>query len=622
MAELRALLTSLSPSDTSSPSSGKLSPAQLQKLSSKIDELLGGSIDGSDSAKRNEKGELLNEEGLPIIDITEPLSQSVDAESPQPPLLIDTPDLVPLNQLPSLEQERRRRERDRILDLLEEEERAQLAKDEEEEEEQRRETLRKRKEAAKQEMERLRAAKEMQKKMGKALLRNIAEARDKEEKALKELNREDEVKAASSSLKPKKSVTFAAVEELPSDDDEQGAAGAGTKGNTLDWGDVAPARLRSSNRVSLPTKAQLERHPMKMQVVERYPASAPYLKDLASDKDSDDESDIASAASSASSPPSEPEDEDEEDDEIGDQEVLEDDLDWDSAKHQREVALEYYRKRLAVGADAAQAMISHTHDEDEWDQPEVPLDATLAGPRPKPPVSRFKADRIATSYNVSRSSASTSLGPSVIPASKQKSLQSAVRIGKLENDQLIGGEAGESGSEEEAMREVLEMLKSGQIQNAGPNFVPPASSECPAPSDSGSAFRPQMDDKQSAPPSVPPPLRAPKPSKFKLARKQHTVDVPPASDTPISAVDRSSPKIPISGIVERNVPNVSRQQAIPSIPTQGGVRQAGQPQGMPSMVVDSPSFPANDYSNQSRSGRPPVVMSMMVKEKAPINTRK
>lgn len=68
-------------------------------------------------------------------------------------------------------------------------------------------------------------------------------------------------------------------------------------------------------------------------------------------------------------------------------------------------------------------------------------------------------------------SASTSLGPSVIPASRQKSLQEAIRLGKIENNHLVGGEEGESGSEDEAVREVLELLSNGRIHNAGPGVT-------------------------------------------------------------------------------------------------------------------------------------------------------
>lgn len=140
--------------------------------------------------------------------------------------------------------------------------------------------------------------------------------------------------------------------------------------------------------------------------------------------------------------------------------LLEEEFDWDSAQHQREVALEYYKKRHVIGAEAARAMTSHTHDDEEWNQGDI-----TPNQRPKPSVSRFRADHMAMAYD---KSTSTSLGPSVIPASRHKSLQEAIRLGKVENNHLVGGEEGESGSEDEAVREVLELLSNGRIHNAGP----------------------------------------------------------------------------------------------------------------------------------------------------------
>lgn len=75
---------------------------------------------------------------------------------------------------------------------------------------------------------------------------------------------------------------------------------------------------------------------------------------------------------------------------------------------------------------------------------------------------------MATAYD---KSTSTSLGPSVIPASRQRSLQEAIRLGKIDNNHLVGGEEGESGSEDEAVREVLELLRNGRIHNAGADLT-------------------------------------------------------------------------------------------------------------------------------------------------------
>ncbi|KAG2349534.1 hypothetical protein BDR05DRAFT_994557 [Suillus weaverae] len=435
---LQALFNSLAPKGLGTSPSSKLAPSQLKHLANKIDEILGGASDG-ESLQRNEKGELLNDEGLPIIDITEPAADISDVHSPA--ASFHEPDLTPESYLSASEREQRRRTRDHILATLEEEERLQLERDEAEEREKRTEDVRKRKEAAKADVERLRAAKEIQKKMGKALLKNLAEAREKEERELKNLIEKEPSKSESS--KPKKTVTFA----NPSSPDESSATRESqTTGSSIDLG----------------------RHPMKMHVVERHPASYQPSSELQPEGDSDDE-----PLSMTSSTPDEDEvgniphesyTSDSDDDDESDEGLLEEEFDWDSAQHHREVALEYYKKRHAIGAEAAQAMTSHTHDDEEWNQGDIASDQ-----HPKPSVSRFRADRMATAYD---NSTSTSLGPSVIPASRQKSLQEAIRLGKVENNHLVGGEEGESGSEDETVREVLELLSNGRIHNAGPGFIP------------------------------------------------------------------------------------------------------------------------------------------------------
>ena len=62
-----------------------------------------------------------------------------------------------------------------------------------------------------------------------------------------------------------------------------------------------------------------------------------------------------------------------------DEEGEEDEFDFSQAQLQREIALEYIRLRGTIGAEAHQAMTSHTHSgENEWDQPVgnfIPLSA-------------------------------------------------------------------------------------------------------------------------------------------------------------------------------------------------------------------------------------------------------
>ncbi|KAG1756414.1 uncharacterized protein EDB91DRAFT_1325467 [Suillus paluster] len=483
------------------------------------------------------------------------------------------PDLIPESSLSALEREQRRHAQDHILDMLEEEERLQLERDQEEEKERRMEDIRKRKEAAKTEVERLRAAKEMQKKMGKALLKNLAEAREKEERERRELIEKD-------SSKPEL-LQFA----NPSSPDELSATGESRiTGSPIDWGDISPARLRSVDRVPLRNRADTERHPMKMHVVERHPTSYTPESEPQPEGDSDDE-----PLSTTSSAPNEDGNmlheshtsgsDDDDDDDESDEGLLEEEYDWNSAQHHREVALAYYKKRHAIGVDAAQAMTSHTHDDEEWNEGCIPPDQ-----RPKPSVSRFRADRMATAYD---RSTSTSLEPSVIPASRQKSLQEAIRLGKVENDHLVGGEEGESGSEDEAVREILELLSNGGIHNAGPN-VARQNSEGPVLS------TPAPSEEPATVPSVP---AAPKTSKFKMARNTLTSDQPSKSPAPL----------PLSRKV------VEPPASVPPIPS-----KVVESPSFPSVIVDSPSFPRRKQLSSdpdtSRPQRPPVVMRSTVTE--------
>lgn len=298
----------------------------------------------------------MDEEGLPIIEVTEPLSDA-ELTTASNPMVLDS--LIPLSLLPPSERERQRAERDRILDLLEQEEFAQQMKDEELVQEQRREALQKREENAQREIDRLKAAREMQKKMGKALLRNMADSRKEQVKT------QDQTIEQQNSVKTK-SVSFA---ELPAGGGEpKDSRSMREKEVQLDWGDVAPGRLRSANRASLMTKAEMDKHPMKMDVVERLPTSQSGPGDFTvQDEDSDDES----VASSAGWVDSDEEIHNSEDDSEYDPSLGDEEFDLDTARHHREVALTYYEKRSLIGEEAAQAMTSHTNDEEdtEWNQP-------------------------------------------------------------------------------------------------------------------------------------------------------------------------------------------------------------------------------------------------------------
>ncbi|CDO73566.1 Glycosyltransferase Family 22 protein [Trametes cinnabarina] len=624
---LQALLNSLSPG-AQAHEGGKLNPDQVRRISDKLGELLGEDA-MPDVGRRNEKGELLNEEGLPIVDIVEPVSgdTALAAAGFRPSL--PEADYIPLWRLPPEEQARRRAERDRILDMLEAEELAQQEREEKEERERFQAELEKRKVAAKAEMDALKKAREMQKKMGKALLQNMAAAREREEKEKQAMQQaEEQAREERKKLKPKKSVTFA---DLPPEHENQPANSV----HATDWGDVAPAKL-NAGKSTLITRGQMDKLPMKMNVVERTPGSSRGPKSppppTSSQADSDDESVPGSPipadsddgeairselSDSDSPPPSNPEESDDSDLEPpeNDEPVEWDVEGYDFAQHQREIALAYYEKRATIGAEALAAVRNHEHDqgEHEWDQPMVPLEASLASSPPKQ-VSRFKTSRPSSS-----TLASHSLGGSILPSSQGSTLKSAVRLGKLENGQLVGGDDGESDDElDPQAKEVLEILKKGEVVNVGPTIpaggIPGTSPSTPVPAQPATAPKPK--------PS--------KVSQIKMSLGQSTPPQTPSSPsssltTPVSNLERSSPKlgsrggtpIPVPTKTSRPPSSSSKrpEQHLPQMPgmfvDSPSFPGAAQPAQMPGMIVDSPSFPAPGQRSRA-SGKQPMQMPGMV----------
>lgn len=245
---------------------------------------------------------------------------------------------------------RRRADRERILDVLEEEERLEAEREAAEEEESH--LARKKK---------LEAARELRKAMGRALVKNVKDFKAKEEKAKNALLEADTTASADESkrLKPKKSVSF----DLPPEESPVSPA------SQWDWGDITPARLQP-HRPSTP----VAHGSMKFQVVERFPRK---LQLESSSKDSDDESDPEPVPGSGDEDKADPTPvkhaefhSDESTEDGGDFEFDEAETDLDAAQHQREIALAYYEKREKFAVQAAAVFSSHSHiDEDPWDRP-------------------------------------------------------------------------------------------------------------------------------------------------------------------------------------------------------------------------------------------------------------
>ena len=261
-----------------------------------------------------------------------------------------------MSSLPPSARAKRNDQVNRILDYLEEEERQEELKAKQRELQERNDLLQKRKIQEAEEKANIKATKELQKKMGRALLQNIGNAKEKErqEKEAQRLQDEAADKARSPSLK-KKTVAFVDTLDSPKNDviDPEPSEAS-------DWGDVTLARLRASKRPTLLSQSLLDKHPMKMSVVERFPTGPPTLPSSPHPGrkfvDSDDESDPA--------PESESSDTMAEDEDDSESIVLEqDEVDFDF-QHQRQIALEYHSKRSRFGQDAAEAIMNPSYTDD------------------------------------------------------------------------------------------------------------------------------------------------------------------------------------------------------------------------------------------------------------------
>ncbi|KAG7448068.1 uncharacterized protein BT62DRAFT_930149 [Guyanagaster necrorhizus] len=453
------------------------------------------------------------------------------------------------------ELEVRKREQNRILDMLEMEEETLERKVNEAETERRREALKNMKEASREGVKNFAQTREMQKKMGKALLRNMAAARKKDEKEKAEKEAEDlEKEKARRKKGPQKTVTFAEPEKEDEEKEKEGAM--------HEWGDVAQGRLTSTKRPTLLSRLNDNTLPMRMSVVERSPGqsnSPPEPPQIMADSDDESDPPLSEFGSSTDSPSE------------ADEEV-EEGFDMDYAQHQREIALEYHKKRETISRDVSLAMQSHTHEESEEQ-------LSTSAFKKKTSLSHFKSERLASSYGASNLPSSlppTSqcLDASVLPALDSETLRNAVRMGRLDSDdRLMGGAESDSEGDNEAVQEILQHLKKGEAYNAGPSKTKANSAK-----------------DSILPENLPPLLPRAKPSRFKAARSQAGRPATPSSQsdssTPISIVPRSSPKLP---------------------PTGSSSLATGD---MVSMIVESPSFPKPQAALPSR----PIVMSSAVRE--------
>jgi hypothetical protein len=188
-------------------------------------------------------------------------------------------------------------------------------------------------------------------------LQNIGKAKEKERQEQEAQRLQDEAadKGRSPSLK-KKTVAF--VDALDSSENDTVQP---EPSEAPDWGDVTLARLRASKRPTLLSQSLLDKHPMKMSVVERFPSGPPTLPSSPHPRqkfaDSDDESDPATESDSSDTAAG---DEDDSESIV----VEQDEVDFDFAQHQRQITLEYHEKRNRFGQDAAEAIMNPSYTDD------------------------------------------------------------------------------------------------------------------------------------------------------------------------------------------------------------------------------------------------------------------
>lgn len=220
------------------------------------------------------------------------------------------------------------------------------------------------------------------------------------------------------------------------------------------------------------------------------------------------------------------------------------------------------------------------------------MEATLASTQPKPSVSKFKSSLVNRAATTTM--ASHSLGQAVLPASQTSSLKSAIRMGKLEDGKLVGGEAGESGDEmEEEVKEIIELLKKGEVTNIGPQTSAAQSTQ--------PSSQPQDETPALQPPS--------KLSRFKAAiasdSSSPTLSSPSDSNfnTPISLTERSSPKlatpIAVPTTVSRPPPKAQAQPTQSSRPS--NTQTPGPHSSALKAAVEPPSLSSNNKDTNDRA---------------------
>ncbi|CEL55337.1 hypothetical protein RSOLAG1IB_01347 [Rhizoctonia solani AG-1 IB] len=447
---LRALLNSLVPN-------GQMTipdDTNVNKLAEKLDELLAskGGLDAYTNIPRDEQGRPLNEEGLPIMEIIEPVSNVNESSATQPPadiasLSISATGQAQLSPLPNWALSpaalaARRRERDRILDMLEREEEEEFARE------------------AVAAVTREPTNRDLAvphsvpttppRTLDQAVRTSNPSSRPTTSLPISSSNEEssrncgDSVAPTSqeplTTRKPKKQKSVSFVDPPSNDRDDR----PHTPKPELDWGDVIPVRLDS--RKLGPAKGH---GVMKDLVVERPIGQLGGVPNRTVDSDDEDDGEGDEELNETHDVP---EDEDSETDvpkealgqlETSDDEsdmgledptqtVDIDDTDFDEAMLQREIALAYYARRNQIGGDITSGPLydpmatdrnpNHGEGEDRSDEGIMETNS-----------SRFRGSRL--------------------PGDPQTLINSAVQFGRLVDGELVVDDI--AGKEVEASVEAL-----------------------------------------------------------------------------------------------------------------------------------------------------------------------
>jgi len=290
---------------------------------------------------------MVNEEGLPIVDISEPMDD-LDTPSLTAATDYEEEDQLPrkFSQLSAEARNFERQRRDKILQLLEEEERREEERSlEEARVEHERQRQRTQEEMQKRmlnqgfELEKRRKAREIEKKMAKALVGGFGES--------------EVTPSITTGQGKKKSVSFA---EPPSGDGEHPSADSKVPGSS--WGAAVAGRV--------PDPRAASGQPLKFEVVEKRPPMMSKVQETAFPSDPPQVASPSSSSSPESSRPTQrdrpsfannPKDSDDEsdmDDSSDSTATLasEDEDAIFSAQHHRVLALEYHRRREALATSA------------------------------------------------------------------------------------------------------------------------------------------------------------------------------------------------------------------------------------------------------------------------------